>query len=208
MLLHPDSLSERDRYKLLIGTIVPRPIAWVSTISPDGVANLAPFSYFTIACTDPMTLLFCPQRKSDGTKKDTLVNIEATGEFVINLTNEATAEAMNRSATGLPYGDSEFAWAGVTAIPGEMVNAPRVVEAPVAFECVIRELLDVGGGDGGGTVVLGTVQCIHIRDDMMADGYVQLDILKPIGRLAGSAYTRVTDTFTIKRVPPPPEKPT
>lgn len=203
MILHPDALSERDRYKLLIGTIVPRPIAWVSTISPDGVTNLAPFSYFTIACTDPMTLLFCPQRKPDGSKKDTLVNIEATGEFVINLTNEETARAMNHSATSLPYGESEFGWAGVTSVDSEMVKVPRVAEAPVAFECVIRELVDVGGGEGGGTVVLGTVQCIHVRDDIMVDGYVQLDILKPIGRLAGSAYTRVTDTFNIKRVPPP-----
>jgi flavin reductase (DIM6/NTAB) family NADH-FMN oxidoreductase RutF len=203
MLLSPTDLSDNERYKLLIGTIVPRPIAWVSTISPNGVPNLAPFSYFTIACTDPMTLLFCPQRQPDGTKKDTLVNIEATGEFVINLTNEETAVAMNRSATALPYGESEFVWAGVTAIPSEIVSVPRVAEAPVAFECLIRQILDIGGGEGGGTVVLGTVQCIHIRDDVMVNGYVQMDALKPIGRLAGSAYTRVTDTFHLKRVPPP-----
>lgn len=202
MRLSPADLSDRDRYKLLIGTIVPRPIAWVSTISPDGVPNLAPFSYFTIASTDPMTLLFCPQRQPDGTKKDTLVNIEATGEFVINLTNEDTAGAMNRSATTLPYGESEFEWAGVTPIPSEMVSVPRVAEAPVAFECLIRQILDVGGGEGGGMVVLGTVQCIHIRDDVMVDGHVQLEQFKPIGRLAGSAYTRMMDIFHLKRVPP------
>lgn len=203
MLLSPADLSDNERYKVLIGAIVPRPIAWVSTISPHGVPNLAPFSYFTIACTDPMTLLFCPQRQPNGAKKDTLVNIEATGEFVINLTNEATAGAMNRSATTLPYDESEFEWAGVTPLPSEIVNVPRVAEAPIAFECVIRQILDIGGGEGGGTVVLGTVQCIHIRDDVMVDGYIQLDVLKPIGRLAGSAYTRVTDTFQLKRVPPP-----
>ncbi len=203
MILRPEELAERDRYKVLIGSIVPRPIAWVSTISPDGAHNLAPFSYFTIACTDPMTLLFCPQRQPNGAKKDTLANIEATSEFVINLTNEETAEAMNRSATALPYGESEFEWAGVTPAPCETVRAPRVLEAPISFECHLREIVDVGGGVGGGSVVLGEVRCVHLRDDVYVNGYVLLEALQPIGRLAGAGYTRVRHDFDLKRIPPP-----
>ncbi len=205
MIINPLDLPQRDRYKLLIGTVLPRPIAWVSSMSRDGALNLAPFSYFTVASTEPMTLLFCPQIPIGSTaKKDTLRNVQEVPEFVINLTNEETAEAMNLTATTLPHGVSEFEWAGVTPLPSETIRVPRVAEAPISFECVLQQIVTVSDQPGGGAVVFGEVQRIHIRDDIYVGGYVRLDALQPIGRIAGAGYTRVTDTFEMQRVPPPP----
>lgn len=205
MQLKPNDLSFKDRYRLLIGSILPRPIAWVSTIDRDGVPNLAPYSYFTVAAREPMTLIFCPQVPSNEPRemKDTLRNIRQVPEFVVNLTNEETAGAMNLTATVLPAGHSEFEWANVTPIPSETIIVPRVAEAPVAFECRLQQIVTISQGPGGGYVVFGEVTCIHIRDDIYQDGYVNLERLKPIGRLAGAGYTRVTDLFEMKRVPPP-----
>jgi flavin reductase (DIM6/NTAB) family NADH-FMN oxidoreductase RutF len=206
MIIDPASLDHRNRYKLLIGTVLPRPIAWVSSMSREGALNLAPFSYFTVASTDPMTLLFCPQIPATSTqKKDTLRNIEEVPEFVIHLPNEDTAEAMNLTATTLPYGQSEFEWAGLTPVPSETIRVPRVAEAPVAWECILQRIVSVSDQPGGGAVVFGEVQRIHIRDDVYVDGYVHLDALRPIGRIAGAGYTRVTDLFEMQRVPPPRE---
>ncbi|MBA3530607.1 MAG: flavin reductase family protein [Ardenticatenales bacterium] len=204
MLLNPNDISQKERYKLLIGSVLPRPIAWVSTMNQAGALNLAPFSYFTVASTNPMTLIFCPQLMPDGERKDTLRNIEEVPEFVINLTNEETAEAMNRSATVLPYGQSEFEWAGVTALPSESIRVPRVAEAPIAFECTLQRIVVVSEEPGGGAAVFGEVQRIHIRDDLYENGYIRLERFRPVGRIAGAGYTRVTDLFDLPRIPPPP----
>lgn len=204
MIFTPEQLKQKDRYKLMIGTILPRPIAWVSTIDEAGNLNLAPFSFFTVGATDPMTLIFCPQVHSETLKKkDTLRNIEAIPEFVVNLTNEQTAQQMNRTATVLPYGQSEFDWAGVRPVPSDTIRVPRVKEAPVAFECLLQRIVTINEGSGGGSAVFGEVRRIHIRDDIYVDSYVQLEALKPIGRLAGSRYTRVSDIFNMDRLPPP-----
>ncbi|MDX1688637.1 MAG: flavin reductase family protein [Candidatus Promineifilaceae bacterium] len=204
MILKPDELIRKDRYKLLIGTVLPRPIAWVSSMDEEGNLNLAPFSYFTVAATNPMTLIFCPQIPDGGRKKDTWRNIEQVPEFVVNITNEETAERMNLTATTLSAGESEFDWAGLTPAPSETVRVPRVAEAPVSYECTLQRIVTVGDGSPGtGAAIFGEVQCIHIRDDVYDGSYVTLDALKPIGRLAGSQYTRVTDLFSMKRVPPP-----
>lgn len=203
MILKSDMLSQKERYKIATGTILPRPIAWVSSMDAEGRLNLAPFSYFTIAATAPLTLLFCPQIRADGAEKDTLRNIEAVGEFVINLTNEETAEAMNLTATELDHGESEFTWAGLSPAPSERVAVPRVAEAPVAFECVLQQVVRVGnGGAGSGTEVFGEVQFVFLRDDLLDDnGYILLEALQPIGRLAGASYTKVRDIFRMVRVP-------
>ena len=151
-----------------------------------------------------MTLIFCPQTKgSEGEKKDTLRNIEALPEFVVNLTNEETAEKMNLTATVLPPGHSEFEWAGLTPAPSTVISVPRVAEAPVSFECRLQQIVTIGSGEGGGSAVFGEVVCIHIRDDVYVDSYVKLEVLKPIGRLAGPSYARATDTFDMFRQPPP-----
>ena len=205
MILKPEELDRNDRYKLMIGSILPRPIAWVSTVDAQGNLNLAPFSYFTAVCPNPMTLVFCPGVHPDGRKKDTWLNIEQVAEFVVNITNEDTAEQMNRSATILPRGRSEFQWAGVTPAPSETIRVPRVAEAPVSFECRLRQIVTLSEEPGGGAAIFGEVQCVHIRDDLYQGGYVDLAGLRPIGRLAGSGYTRVTDLFQMERVAPPAE---
>jgi len=206
MEINPNTLNQKERYKLLIGAILPRPIAWVSSIDDEGVPNLAPYSFFTIGATDPMTLIFCPQIRSDSLgKKDTLSNIERIPEFVVNLTNEETAAAMNRTATVLPPGHSEFDWAGLTPVPSETISVPRVKESPVAFECVLQQIVTISEGRGGGAAVFGEVKYIHVRDDIYVDGYVKLEKLMPIGRLVGSGYARVSDIFDLERIPPPTE---
>jgi flavin reductase (DIM6/NTAB) family NADH-FMN oxidoreductase RutF len=202
LIVHPDELSNRDRYKLLIGSILPRPIAWVSTMDRMGRLNLAPFSYFTAVCPSPMTLLFCPGVHPDGRKKDTWANIEQVPEFVVNITNEDTAEKMNLTATLLPSEQSEFEWAGVTPTASETISVPRVVEAPIAFECVLDQIVVISDQPGGGATVIGRVQCVHLRDDLYQDGRIKTAVLKPIGRLAGDEYTRTGEVFHMKRVPP------
>jgi flavin reductase (DIM6/NTAB) family NADH-FMN oxidoreductase RutF len=202
MILKPDELSAKDNHKLLIGSILPRPIAWVSSMDARGVLNLAPYSFFTVGSRNPMTLIFCPLVPGlAGSKKDTLLNIEQLPEFVVNLTNEQTAQAMNLTATELPHGESEFEWAGVTPAASETIRVPRVAEAPVAFECMLQRIVTISEEPGGGSAVFGEVRCIHVRDDIYVGGYVSLEALQPIGRLAGASYTRVSDTFEMERLP-------
>lgn len=199
MVLKPEELARRARYKFVIGAIQPRPIAWVSSRDAAGRLNLAPYSFFTGACSDPMTVIFCPQVTADGRDKDTLNNVRAVGEFVVNFTNEDTAAAMNQTATLLPAGESEFDYAGLTPAASTTISVPRVAEAPIAFECVLQQIVTINPEPGGGHAVFGTVTCIHIRDDVYDNGYVVREAYRPIGRLAGDEYTRVSDVFTLVR---------
>ena len=203
MIINPGKLNRKDRYKLMIGSVLPRPIAWVSTMDESGNLNLAPFSYFTAVCTEPMTLLFCPGILPNGEKKNTWRNIEKVPEFVVNICNEETAVALNLSATVLPYGQSEFEWAGVTPVPSKLIRVSRVAEAPISFECKLQRIVTISDQPGGGAAIFGEVQTIHIRDDIYQDGYIDLEALRPIGRLAGAGYTRVNDIFEMQRVPAP-----
>ena len=208
MIINPTNLTTPDRYKLIIGSIVPRPIAWVSTMDAEGRLNLAPFSYFTAVSTDPMTLLFCPGWSSvRGKMKDTLENIRQVPEFVVNITDEATKEAMNLSATEFPPGVNEFEWAGVTPAPSQTIRVPRVAESPISFECILQQIVVVKEGPGGGAVVLGEVQAIHVRDEVIENGRILPEKLQPIGRLAGNTYAHINDLFEMERVPPDGRKP-
>lgn len=192
--------------KIILGSVVPRPIAWVSTIDANGRPNLAPFSFFNAVCAKPPTLLFCPGiRGLDGGVKDTYQNILATKEFVINVVTEGLAEAMNISATELPAEMSEFELAGVTAAPSIKIKPPRVLQSPVNYECVLKQVVQVGEGlPGSGWVIIGEVVHVHIADEVIDATNYRIDIqaLKPIGRLAGFNYTRVNDVFEMKRLPP------
>lgn len=196
MIVTSEEMNPSICYRLATSTIVPRPIAWVSSMDAEGNLNLAPFSYFTVVSSDPLTLVFCPQLQGDGRKKDTLRNVETLGEFVINIPSEETAEAMNVTAAAFPPSDSEFDWAGLTPAPSQTIQVPRVAEAAVAYECTLQQVVTVGSG----AAVFGEVQCIHVQDDLYDGNYVNLAALRPIGRLAGSGYTRVTDLFEMERI--------
>ncbi len=204
MIINPQDLHYNDRYKLIIGSVVPRPIAWVSSMDKDGNLNLAPFSFFTAVASDPMTLLFCPGWSSHrGRMKDTLYNIRELPEFVINITDEATKDAMNQTATEFEAGVNEFEWAGLTPVPSQVVRVPRVAEAPIAFECKLQQIVVVHEGPGGGTAVFGEVQSIYVRDDVMVNGRILPEVLQPIGRLAGATYAHINNLFEMPRIPPP-----
>jgi len=199
MFFDPMTLSSKACYKFVIGAIQPRPIAWVSTTAPDGTLNVAPYSFFTAASVDPLVLMFSPQVPAVGERKDTLNNIRSLPEFVINITNEETMLAMSKSAALLPPDQSEFDYAGLTAAKSETISVPRVAEAPLAFECKLRQIVEIGVNPMGGAVVFGDVTGIYAREDVFVEGYVVREALKPIGRLAGNNYVRVTDVFEMER---------
>jgi len=204
MLFNPQELAYQDRYKLLIGAIVPRPIAWVSSMDIAGNLNLAPFSYFTAVSSDPMTLLFSVGwSEARGRMKDTLHNIRDVPEFVINITDETTKEAMNLTATEFEADKDEFEWAGVTPTPSTTIQVPRVAEAPIAFECKLQQIVVVNEGPGGGAAVFGEVQTVYVRGDVVENGRILPEKLQPIGRLAGSTYAHINDLFDMDRVPVP-----
>src|SRR5690349_8211016 len=141
MRIDPAEIGLPALYQWMINTITPRPIAWVSSISADGVTNLAPFSFFQGVCASPPTLLFSVANNRRGEKKDTIRNIEAVPEFVVNVVSYELREQMNRSSALLAYGESEFDFAGVTAAPSELVGPPRVAQAPVSFECRLHRIV-------------------------------------------------------------------
>lgn len=196
--IDPTNIDRQAMYRLLIGSVVPRPIAWVSSLSTGGTPNLAPFSYFNIACIAPPMLLFCPQRRLDGSPKDTLRNVEQTGEFVLHIVSENLVLPMNQSSAEYPYGTDEFTEIGVDAVPSVVVAPPRVAQANIAFECRVEQIVPLGG-PGGASVVIGRVLLVHVHDDVWDDGYIVLDALQPVARLAGNGYARVTDTFDLAR---------
>lgn len=193
--------AAQDNYKLLIGSILPRPIAFVSTQSAEGILNLAPFSFFTGVCSNPPTLLFCPMiRGSDGHRKDTLLNIQETGEFVVNVVSEDIVERMNQTAAEVPPEVNEFELSGLTPAPSLSIKPPRVLEAPVSMECRLQQIIPVGAGDpGSGAVVLGTILQFHIRADLYEHGRIDTEALKPVSRLAGAFYAPVHDMFELIR---------
>lgn len=199
--LDPQTLGERETYKLLIGCVVPRPIAWVSTIDLAGVRNLAPFSFFNgIGSNPPALSISINYIDSRDQRKDTLRNISDTGEFVVNIVDEDLAQAMNATAANYPSRVDEFEISGVQAVPGVTVRPPRVASAPVSLECKLFTLVPVGQGPGSATVVIGTIQMIHVRSDIIDERHhIDITKLRPIARLAGAGYAYVHDTFDMVR---------
>jgi flavin reductase (DIM6/NTAB) family NADH-FMN oxidoreductase RutF len=199
-------LQVRDRYKLLIGAIVPRPIAVVATVSARGALNLAPFSFFCGVGSNPMTLAFCPGNTPDGGEKDTLRNCApaadgGNGEFVVNVATEGWARQVAAAAEALPYGESEFELAGLTPVPSSVVLPPRVAESPVAFECRTLQVIRINpGATGGGNLVLGQVVSVHVEDGLLDDSWhLDPERLRAIGRMGGAQYCRTGDRFELPR---------
>ncbi len=203
MEINPETLDQQLVYKLLVGSVVPRPIAWVSTLNREGARNLAPFSFFNVVCPQPPTLVFCPMiRGTDAAPKDTLRNIRDTGEFVVNVVTEANVEAANISSTEFPAEIDEFVAARVAAVPSVIVRPPRVAESPVAFECRLNQIVTISEETGGGSLVIGTIVHIHIDDAVLLPNYkIDPDALRAVGRMAGADYSRITDRFALERPP-------
>jgi flavin reductase (DIM6/NTAB) family NADH-FMN oxidoreductase RutF len=202
----PQAAAVSDIYKLMVGVIVPRPIAFVSSISADGVLNLAPFSFFTGISANPPVICFSPMvRSSDGARKDTLRNIEATKEFVINVVSEDFASQMNVCAAEFTPDVDEFAASGLTPLDSDLVKPPRVKESRVNMECRLVQIVTVSEKPLGGSLVIGEVLRFHIADELFRDSKIDPDLLRPIGRMGGPTYTRVTDRFDMVRpvVPAP-----
>ena len=201
MIYDPTEHPLLETHKLMIGSIVPRPIAFVSTLSKDGFENLAPFSYFNGICSNPPSIMFCPARRGyDGKTKDTLNNIRDTEEFAVNIVSEDFAEQMVSTSTDFEPEVNEFEISGLTPEPCQKIAPPKVAEAKISFECKLNQIVPVGNeGPGGGFVIIGPIVLFHIDDDVYEDGYINLEKLRPIGRLAGNMYTRTTDKLEIIR---------
>jgi flavin reductase (DIM6/NTAB) family NADH-FMN oxidoreductase RutF len=201
MEIKPDTLEWKEAYKLLVGSIVPRPIAFVSTIDHNGKANLAPFSFFTAISADPMLVCFSPMRRgTDGSKKDTLHNIEETKEFVINVVSEEFTEQMNNTAIEFEAGVDEFEETGLTKHDSVMVAPPAVKESKVKLECTLHQVLHFGEGPGSGSLVIGKVEYVRVADELYFNGKIDSEQLKPVGRMAGQMYTKpMADTFEMVR---------
>lgn len=178
--IDPAELHGREPYFLLTSLVVPRPIAWVSTISEEGVLNLAPHSYFNVISSAPPIIHFTSTRV-----KDTLRNIRATGEFVVNIVSLDLVEAMNLSAADFPPEEDEFGWAGLEIAPSTVVKPPRVARARAAMECTLNRVVSLGNGH----MSFGDVVRFHIDASVMQDGRVAPDLLRPVARLGGSMYT-------------------
>lgn len=189
-----------DVYHLLVGLVTPRPIAWVTTRSPSGVINLAPFSFFNAFGANPPIVVISPTLKRDGTKKDTHRNIEATGEFVINAAVASLAEKVNLTSKEIADDQSEVELAQLHTAPSTAVTVPRIAESPFALECKVLQILPMGDGPIAANLVIGQVLHLHIDDAILdASGKVDPRKLKTVGRLGGDYWCHTSDLFELKR---------
>ena len=200
MQIDPQVIAHEELYRQMVRLVTPRPIAWVSTVSNTGLTNLAPFSYFNAVGSKPPTLMFCPANRPDGQKKDTLANIEQTGEFVVNLVSFDLAEKMNQTSAGYDRETSEFEACGLTPAPSLQVRPPRVAESRAQFECRLHSITHLATGPGAANVVIGHILLIHVADEMFDErGRVDPARIDTIGRMGGMSYARTTDRFEIDR---------
>jgi flavin reductase (DIM6/NTAB) family NADH-FMN oxidoreductase RutF len=206
--INPAECETRQIYKLMTGLIVPRPVALVSTLNRDGVPNLAPFSFFSGVGSNPPTVLFCPSLRAPGPstpaglafgRKDTLRNVEETGEFVINVVSEAIAAAANAAAADVLPEVDEFVLAGLTQQPSEVVRPARVAESAAQMECKLLQVIYTGHAPGAGVIVLGEVVRFHVRQHLFEDFRVDPAGLDAVGRMAGSTWVRTHDRMDLVR---------
>jgi len=204
--IDPRRITQPDMYKLIIGTILPRPIALISTVSPAGIGNVAPFSFFNGVSSNPPCLSVSISRKPNGEKKDTLRNIEANGEFVVNTASEWLLGALVHCGVPYPYEEDEGQIVGFGTVPSVTVKAPRLKEAAVQFECKVYKSVEIGdGGAGSTTLVVGEIVLVHVADAALSNGRVSHAALKPVSRLGGVDYAGLGKEWTIP-VPPLPKR--
>jgi len=197
MIIDPADVPYAVSYKLLIGSVVPRPIGFISTISPEGGYNLAPFSFFNAICGEPPVVCFaCGNRTPP---KDTLANARASGEFVVNIVSEEIAEQMNATSGDYPASVDEFAISGLTPVPSDLIKAPRVLESHVNMECKVMQIIEVSAKPRGGSLVIGEVIRFHIDDKIVDNFRVDPEKLRAVGRMGGDGYARTRDRFEMPR---------
>lgn len=195
----------RDLYHLCISFIIPRPIALVGTISPEGMHNLAPFSFYNMVCANPPVVMISNGLHRDGSLKHTCRNIEATREFSVATVTPDIGPQMARSAADLPYGDSEFPFAGLTPAPARHIRAPLVAESRINLECTLRQVIVLGDGPGSSHVMLGDIVAIHVADDLLdAQGVCDPHKLTAVGRLGGKWYANTINPYEMSIPPAPP----
>ncbi len=185
-------------YAVLVALVVPRPIAWVTTINPEGVINAAPFSFFNVLGSKPPIVGICPGDREDGTPKDTARNVRLTHEFVVNLVDEDVAEAMNRTAASVPYGTNELETAGLSTLASSAVRPPRIAESPASLECTEWGTLQIGDN----RLIIGLVRRIHVRDELIDPETLRIrgDLLHSVGRMGSPHwYCRTRDRFEMIR---------
>ena len=199
MILNAQQLSNTEMYKILIGSVAPRPIAWAGTRSLDGINNLAPFSFYNCFSSTPPIVGFSPLPRLDGRNKDTLQNVQDSKCFTLSCASYPLVKAMSKSSATLEPGEDEFAYAGLTPAEARHINAPYVAEALLVFECELRQIISFGNEPGAGNLILGEIKYIHIDDAIYANGRIDIEKLDPVGRLAGDWYATVRDRFELPR---------
>ena len=200
MTIDPTTTPVAAVYQALVGVVTPRPIAWVTTLSAQGTVNLAPFSFFNAFGANPPVVVFSPTLRRDGSKKDTLRNLERLGEFVVHSAVAPLAAAVNLTSRELPPEESEVALAGLSTVPSTRVRPPRIREAPTALECVVRQIIPCGTGPIAANLVIGEVVLMHIADDLLDEhGGVDPRRLRTVARLGGAFWCHTSDLFELQR---------
>lgn len=195
--------ERRDNFKTLLSCVMPRPIAWVSTISADGVPNLAPFSFFNGVGSNPTAVIFSPCTRADGTLKDTILNLRAIPECVVNVVSYAVREPMNDSSYNYPPQIDEFAAVGLTPLPSRFVRPARVAQSPVHMECKLIQIVPVGTGPLSANICIAEVLCFHIADEIcLPDGTADVTKIDLVARLGGEGYSTIRDRFDLPKPAP------
>jgi flavin reductase (DIM6/NTAB) family NADH-FMN oxidoreductase RutF len=203
MKIDPKQQTKQENYKLLIGSVLPRPIAFVTSLAPDGTVNAAPFSFFNVLASEPPLIGFSCLRKPGGKRKDTAHNIAIQKEFVVHVVDEENVALVNETAVEFPTEMSEVEMVGFHMAPSHRVRVPRLVESKIQMECRLSQILELGGNDGvpNADLIIGEVVQFHIDDVLYYSGKIDTGRLKPVGRMAGTTYCKIGETFSMPRLP-------
>jgi flavin reductase (DIM6/NTAB) family NADH-FMN oxidoreductase RutF len=199
MIFDVSALENQEKYRLLNGGVTPRPIAWISTRSRDDIDNLAPYSFFTVASCNPPVLLYTQVTQRSGIEKDTLKNLMATGECVVNIVNSALLEQMNLTSASLNKDESEFDFANVEQCSSYQVMPRSVKDSPIRYECSLREIIPISDLPTGGTVILLDVKFVYVRDDLYEDGNINQKSIDSVGKMGGNHFSLTSKNIELKR---------
>jgi len=199
MIFDVSELDTQGKYHLLSGGVTPRPIAWISTRSSNGVDNLAPYSFFTVASCNPPVLLYTQVTQRNGIDKDTLQNLIETGECVVNIANFTLLEKVNATSASIAVDESEFDYADVESCASYKVVPLSVKESPIRYECTLREVISIGDLPAGGTVILLDVKFVYVRDDLYIDGTINQKLVDSVGKMGGDHYSLTSKNIELNR---------